>query len=212
MLRPVQITVIGSGAIGGTVGAHLVRSGHDVLFCDTDEAHVAAINAHGLRIEGPVEAFTVPARAVLPQDLPPVIDRAVLAVKSHHTAAAAELLRDRLADDGYVLSLQNGLTAEAISAAVGPGRVLVGFVNFGADYLEPGVVLQGNVAAFRVGEPPGRSRTGSARSWPPSRGRRPPTTSPATCGPRRLTAPCCSPPPSRTCRSPTRSETLATGR
>jgi 2-dehydropantoate 2-reductase len=155
MLRPVQITVIGSGAIGGTVGAHLVRSGHDVLFCDTDEAHVAAINAHGLRIEGPVEAFTVPARAVLPQDLPPVIDRAVLAVKSHHTAAAAELLRDRLADDGYVLSLQNGLTAEAISAAVGPGRVLVGFVNFGADYLEPGVVLQGNVAAFRVGEPEG---------------------------------------------------------
>ncbi|MCY7374225.1 MAG: hypothetical protein LH461_11110 [Spirochaetaceae bacterium] len=149
------MTVIGAGAIGGTVGAHLLRSGHEVLLCDVDAAHVAAINAHGLRIEGPVEQFTVPARAVLPEDLPPVVERAIIAVKSHHTASAAQLLRDRLAPDGYVLSLQNGLTSDAIAAEVGAERVVVGFVNFGADYLEPGVVLQGNVATFRVGEPAG---------------------------------------------------------
>lgn len=150
-----QITVVGAGAIGGTVGAHLLRDGQDVLFCDVDPAHVAAINAHGLRVTGPVADFTVPARAVLPDDLPPVIERAVIAVKSHHTASAAALLRDRLAPDGFVLSLQNGLTADAIVAEVGASRVLVGFVNFGADYLEPGVVMQGNVATFRVGEPAG---------------------------------------------------------
>jgi len=155
MLRCMQVTVIGSGAIGGTIGAHLVRAGHDVLFCDADPAHVAAMNAQGLRIEGPVEAFTVPARAVLPDQLPPVVHRAILAVKSHHTAAAAGLLRDRLAPGGYVLSLQNGFTTDAIAAVVGPGRVVVGFVNFGADYLEPGVVLQGNVATFRIGEAAG---------------------------------------------------------
>lgn len=150
-----QITVIGAGAIGGTVGAHLLRDGHDVLLCDADAAHVAAINAHGLRIRGPVEEFTVTARAVLPEDLPPTIERAIIAVKSHHTASAARLLRDRLTPDGYVLSLQNGLTADAISAEVGAARVVVGFINFGADYIEPGVVLQGNVATFRVGEPAG---------------------------------------------------------
>lgn len=150
-----QISVIGAGAIGGTVGAHLQRDGHDVLLCDTDAAHVAAINARGLRITGPVEEFTVTVRAVLPEDLPPTIERAIIAVKSHHTASAARLLRDRLAPDGYVLSLQNGLTADAISAEVGAARVVVGFVNFGADYIEPGVVLQGNVATLRVGEPAG---------------------------------------------------------
>ncbi len=155
MLRLVQFTVIGSGAIGGTVGAYLVRDGHDVLFCDIDPAHVAAVNANGLRIEGPVDAFTVPAHAVVPDDLPPVVEHAIIAVKSQHTAAAAGLLPERLADDGYVLSLQNGLTADAIAAEVGAERVVVGFVNFGADYLEPGVVLQGNIAAFRVGEPAG---------------------------------------------------------
>ncbi len=150
-----QITVIGSGAIGGTVGAHLVRDGHDVLFCDADADHVAAINARGLQVVGPVDSFTVPARAVGPGDLPPVVERAIIAVKSHHTSSAARLLRDRLAPDGYVLSLQNGLTTDAIAAEVGSERVVVGFVNFGADYLEPGVISQGNVATVRIGEPAG---------------------------------------------------------
>ena len=36
--------VVGAGAIGGTVGARLVRAGRSVLFCDADAEHVAAIN------------------------------------------------------------------------------------------------------------------------------------------------------------------------
>ena len=85
-----QLTIIGAGAIGGTIGAHLIRDGHDILLCDADPAHVAAINERGLEICGPVENFTVQARAVLPDDLPASLLRAAIAVKSHHTAAAAE--------------------------------------------------------------------------------------------------------------------------
>jgi len=151
----VQLTIIGAGAIGGTIGAHLIRDGHDVLLCDADPAHVEAINRRGLSICGPVENFTVQARAVLPDGLPATLPRAAVATKSHHTAAAAELLRGRLAPDGYVVSFQNGLTTETLSAAVGPGRVLAAFVNFGADWLEPGLIMQGNVGTFRVGEPGG---------------------------------------------------------
>jgi ketopantoate reductase len=54
----VRFVVVGAGAIGGTVGARLVRDGHDVLFCDADAEHVAAMNDHGLVIEGPVEELT----------------------------------------------------------------------------------------------------------------------------------------------------------
>jgi 2-dehydropantoate 2-reductase len=150
-----QLTIIGVGAIGGTIGAHLIRAGHDVLLCDADPAHVEAINRRGLSICGPVENFTVPARAVLPDDLPATVARAAVATKSHHTAAAAELLRGRLAPDGYVVSFQNGLTTGTLSAAVGPERVLASFVNFGADWLEPGLIMQGNIGTFRVGEPAG---------------------------------------------------------
>jgi 2-dehydropantoate 2-reductase len=150
-----QLTIIGAGAIGGTIGAHLIRNGHDVLLCDADPAHVEAINRRGLSICGPVENFTVQARAVLPDGLPARMPRAAVAVKRHHTPAAAELLRGRLAPDGYVVSLQNGLTTGTLSAAVGPGRVLAAFVNFGADWLEPGLIMQGNVGTVRVGEPAG---------------------------------------------------------
>jgi 2-dehydropantoate 2-reductase len=150
-----QLTIIGAGAIGGTIGAHLIRDGHDVLLCDADPAHVEAINRSGLSICGPVENFTVQARAVLPDGLPATLARAAVATKSHHTAAAAELLRGRLAHDGYVVSFQNGLTTGTLAAVVGPDRVLASFVNFGADWLEPGLIMQGNVGTFRVGEPGG---------------------------------------------------------
>ena len=150
-----QLTIIGAGAIGGTIGAHLIRDGHDILFCDADAAHVDAINQRGLTICGPVENFTVQARAVLPDALPSKLTRAAVAVKSHHTAAAAELLRGRLDPDGYVVSFQNGLNTDTLAAVVGPSRVIASFVNFGADLLEPGRIMQGNVGTFRVGEPGG---------------------------------------------------------
>jgi 2-dehydropantoate 2-reductase len=148
----VQLTIVGSGAIGGTIAAHMIRSGHDVLLCDVDPEQVDAINRDGITIEGPVENFHVAARAVLPADLPDSLERVAVAVKSHHTAQAAELLRGRLVDDGYVVSFQNGLTADALTAVVGPDRLIVSFVNFGADVLGPGRIMQGNIGTFRVGE------------------------------------------------------------
>jgi len=148
----VKLTIIGAGAIGGTLGAHLFRAGHDVTLCDADEAYVAAIRSHGLTIEGPVEQFTVPIPALTPSELPDSIEHAIVAVKSLHSVSAAELLRDRLTPDGYVLTVQNGLTADAMISAVGADRVISSFVNFGADVLGPGRILQGNVATFRVGE------------------------------------------------------------
>jgi 2-dehydropantoate 2-reductase len=148
-----QFTVIGAGAIGGTVGAHLARAGHDVLFCDADADHVVAMNRDGLHVTGPVNDFVVPAKAVTPDQLPDTLDGTVLlAVKSQHTASAVQALRGRLAPDAVVVSLQNGLTSDKIVPVVGDGRLLVCFVNFGADYVAPGEVVQGNVGTFRIGE------------------------------------------------------------
>jgi 2-dehydropantoate 2-reductase len=152
----VRYLVLGCGAIGGTVAAGLVRDGHDVLVSDADPAVVAAVNDRGLRIEGPVEQFTARLPAVLPADLPGQIDGPVLlAVKSHHTAAAAAVLAGRLRGDSCVVSLQNGLNAPVIAEVVGPARVVEAFVNFGADVTEPGVILRGNRATFVIGEPDG---------------------------------------------------------
>lgn len=135
------------------MAAGLVRDGHEVLVSDVDPAVVDAVAARGLRIEGPVENFTVAVPATAPDALPPKLDGPVLiAVKAQHTADAAAVLAGRLVGDGYVVSLQNGLNAGILAAAVGAGRVVEACVNFGADALEPGVVLRGNRATFVVGE------------------------------------------------------------
>ncbi len=156
-VRAVRYVVLGCGAIGGTVAAGLARDGHDVLVSDADPAVVSAVNSVGLRIEGPVEQFTAHPRAVAPADLPDRIDGPVLlAVKAQHTAAAATALAGRLHGTAFVVSLQNGLPSAALAAAVGPERVVEAVVNFGADVLEPGVVMRGNRATFMIGELAGR--------------------------------------------------------
>src|ERR1051325_11949866 len=103
-----EYVVVGAGAIGGTIGARLARGGHDVLLCDADADHVAAINQQGLTIEGPVEEFTAHPPAVSPDRLPDGLDAVLLAVKTQHTKTALDAIAPRLAPGGFVVSLQNG--------------------------------------------------------------------------------------------------------
>jgi 2-dehydropantoate 2-reductase len=148
------ILIWGAGAIGGTVGAHLVRARHAVVFVDVVAEHVAAIAdpARGLVIEGPVAQMKVVAPAFTPGAVQGVYRRVFLCVKTHDTEAACRQLLPHLAPDGYVLSLQNGLCERSIAEVCGPARTMGAFVNFGADWLEPGRILYGNRGAVVVGE------------------------------------------------------------
>ena len=146
------ILIWGTGAIGGTLGAYLIRAGQDVTFVDVVPEHVAAINESGLRIEGPIDTFTVKAKAFLPADLQGTWKRIFLAVKAQHTADAVRSLKPHLAEDGYVLSLQNGLCELIIQEHVGRNRTVGAFINYGSDWLEPGKILYSNPGAFVIGE------------------------------------------------------------
>jgi 2-dehydropantoate 2-reductase len=152
----VEYVVVGAGAIGGTIGGRLARDGHDVLLCDADPAHVAAVNERGLSVEGPLEQFTVRVPAVAPEQLPDRLGAVLLAVKAQHTRDALAAIEPRLAPDGYVVSLQNGINEPAIVAAIGAGRTVGAFVNFGADYLAPGRIFLAGRGALYVGELDGR--------------------------------------------------------
>src|SRR5215210_2762713 len=151
-----EYVIVGAGAIGGTIGARLARDGHDVLLCDADAEHVAAINRHGLAIEGPVDQFTADAPAVLPDRLPDGLNAVLLAVKAQHTEAALDAIAPRLARNGFVVSLQNGVNEPLIAARVGEQRTVGAFVNFGADWVAPGRIFLGGRGALYVGELDGR--------------------------------------------------------
>src|SRR5581483_1958491 len=149
---PSRFLIWGSGAIGGTLGAYLARAGDDVTFVDTCVEHVDSIAAGGLRITGPIDEFTVRAPAFAPHSLTGTWDVIVLATKAHHTDVAVRALRPHLTARGCVVSAQNGLNELAIAEVVGAERTVGAFVNFGADYLEPGVVHYGGRGAVVVGE------------------------------------------------------------
>ena len=151
-----KFLIWGAGAIGGTIGAHLARAGHDITLVDRAQDHVAAMNTAGLRIEGPLAEFSVRVPTFTPDALEGEFEHVVLSVKAQDTEAAARALTKHLSARGYVVSAQNGLNELVIKAIVGDARTMGCFVNFGADYLEPGVIQYAGRGAVVLGEIDGR--------------------------------------------------------
>ena len=158
MAPPTRCLVWGAGAIGGTLGAYLARAGHDITLVDAATDHVDAINANGLCITGPIAEFTVRLTARPPARLTGSWDTIILATKAQHTEAAARALLPHLTPAGCVVSAQNGLNELTIARVVGEERTVGAFVNFGADYLEPGSILYGGRGTVMVGEGFGAER------------------------------------------------------
>lgn len=123
---------------------------------DRAEEHVAAINSVGLRIEGPLTQFVSRIPSVTPEMVSDEFEHVVLAVKAQDTEAATRALAPHLHPEGYVVSAQNGLNELIIKSIVGEARTMGCFVNFGADYLEPGVIQYAGRGAVVLGEIDGR--------------------------------------------------------
>ncbi len=151
-----RFLVWGAGAIGGAMAARLARAGHDITLVDVDREHVAAVNRSGLTITGPVAQLTQRIPAFTPDGISGTWDAIILATKAHHTDAATRALLPHLASGGCVISAQNGLNELTIADIAGAERTVGAFVNFGADYIEPGVIHLGGRGAVVVGEVDGR--------------------------------------------------------
>ena len=152
------ILIWGAGAIGGVLGAYWARAGLPVQMVDIVAEHATACSTTGLNISGPVEQFRQVVPCVTPQELRGTFGIIVLAVKAQATEAAMAMLLPHLAPDGFVLSAQNGLNELTIARLAGAERTMGCFVNYGADWLEPGEILFGNRAAVVVGEVDGSIR------------------------------------------------------
>jgi 2-dehydropantoate 2-reductase len=148
---PLSFTVVGAGAIGGTVGAHLAKAGLAVRFVDADTHHLEAMRSLGLRIDAYSGPFVVPVEASSPESVDWPLDVVLLAVKAQHTVPALDGIASRLGTGSTVVSLQNGLNEPVIAAAVGADRTLGAMVNFAADIVEPGVIKFYAPGALKLG-------------------------------------------------------------
>ena len=132
--------IAGAGAIGSILGGMLHGLGHDVTLLGR-LTHLDAIARDGLRISGLLgdRVVTGIRLADSPARLAGRFDLILCAVKSYDTETLAEALADRLAEDGIIVSMQNGLgNIDTLIERFGPGRVLGARVIFGAEMPAPG--------------------------------------------------------------------------
>lgn len=136
-----RICVVGCGAIGSLVAAHLGRlPGVEVWVFDVSAAVVQAISQDGLRLAGTAAPVSRASQVQARSDgarIPPC-QLGIVAVKSQHTAAAMAATVD-VFRDAAVCSLQNGIGNEEVIARYVP-RVIRGTTIVAGHVPEPGVV------------------------------------------------------------------------
>ena len=144
-----NVLIIGAGAIGCLVGSKLALSGQRVTLAGR-ASFVEQVRARGMQLSDETGTHTVrnvrPTAGVLEAYIrsETAFDLAILTVKSYDTAAAAEELRQALADTGApppaLLSIQNGVGNEEILAQAIAAPVLAGSITTPVSVEGPGII------------------------------------------------------------------------
>ncbi len=150
----VRICIIGAGAIGGVTAAFMAKAGFDVTLV-TKHPEIAAIsNGEGLHITGVKgeERIRVPAVAAI-SELSGTYQLCLIATKAYYMPECARRVLPRLAEDALVVSMQNGICTDALSAVVGGHRTVGCVIGFGATMKGPGELEMTSTGEFVIGLP-----------------------------------------------------------
>ncbi|HSE01229.1 MAG TPA: 2-dehydropantoate 2-reductase [Burkholderiales bacterium] len=153
-----KIAMMGSGGVGGLIGARLAHAGCDVSFIARG-AHLAAMREHGLKLESQVE--NVRLRTVQVTDDPATlgqVDIVIFSVKLWDTDSAARQILPLIGPETGVISLQNGVVKDDILRPIIGEKALMGGVAYmGTAISRPGVIQHtGTMQRVVFGEYSGR--------------------------------------------------------
>ncbi|MBM3559692.1 MAG: hypothetical protein FJX53_07440 [Alphaproteobacteria bacterium] len=138
-----KIAVFGSGANGSSIGLDLTQAGLDVVLIDQWPAHVEAMRANGLTVHLEGKELHAAVRAYHLCDLATFthkFDIVLMLFKAYDSRWVARLIEPYLAEDGLLVGVQNGMSAETIAEIVGPSRTLGCVIEVGSELWEPGIV------------------------------------------------------------------------
>lgn len=122
-----KIAVLGTGANGSCVAADLTNAGLDVVLVDQWPAHIEAMRANGLHVtlrQGEIHAKVRAYHLCELASMRQTFDMVFLVTKAYDTRWHAELIKPYLKEDGFLIGLQNGMTAGIIADVVGNSRTL----------------------------------------------------------------------------------------
>ena len=147
-----EILIIGTGALAVLFAARLSQAGQDITLLGTWPDGLKALDQSGARLvdtDGKEQRFLVRVTDD-PQDCRGV-KYAIVLVKSWQTERAADQLANCLAEDGFALTLQNGLgNREILANKLGSGRVVLRTTTIGGTLLGPGLVKAGGEGLLSI--------------------------------------------------------------
>ena len=148
-MAELDFAILGAGAIGSILGAHLARAGHRVAMLARG-TRATYLEQHGLVIRGLAE-FTAAVRTLRDPRALHGAGTLIVAIKTPGTAAALAPLRRAQFD--VTLSIQNGpLKNELLAAAFGAESVLGALADTSGELLSSGEVLFTRNVCVYVGE------------------------------------------------------------
>lgn len=133
-----RVAIYGAGSLGTILGAYISRGGEKIELINRNKAHVEALQTQGAHIIGTVQ-FTQPVVAYTPAEMSGKYDIVFLMTKQQHNAEVVAMLKDFLAEDGVLVTFQNGLPELQIADIIGEERVLGCTVAWGATMQRAGV-------------------------------------------------------------------------
>jgi len=138
-----RISIVGAGGIGCIYGAALAKAGAEVVFIARG-AHLAAMQANGLRIEGD-RGETVLDKVQATDDPASIgtVDYAIFCVKLWDVESAGAAIKPMVGPQTAVIPQQNGVDAhERLIPILGREAVLGGTAWVTGSIVAPGVVRQ----------------------------------------------------------------------
>ena len=133
-----RTAIYGAGSLGTILGAYITKNGGQVDLINRNKEHIAALREKGAQVVGTVN-FTQPVTAYLPEEMEGKYDIIFLMTKQQHNAEVVAMLKEFLADDGVIVTLQNGIPELQIGEIVGDNRTLGCTVAWGATMKGGGV-------------------------------------------------------------------------
>ncbi len=129
--------IYGAGSLGTILGAFITRNGGSIELVNHNKAHVQALRQNGAHVTGTVD-FVQSVTALTPDEISGTYDVIFLMTKQLRNAEVVTFLKPFLAEDGVIVTLQNGLPEPGIADIIGEERVLGCTVAWGATMKGPG--------------------------------------------------------------------------
>ncbi|MBQ4063254.1 MAG: 2-dehydropantoate 2-reductase [Bacteroidaceae bacterium] len=133
-----RAAIYGAGSLGTILGAYITKNGGKIELINRNKEHIEALQKKGAKVIGTVE-FSQPVKAYTPAEMSGAYDIIFLMTKQQQNSEVVNYIKEYLAPDGVIVTLQNGIPEIEIGEIVGEERVLGCTVAWGATMKEAGV-------------------------------------------------------------------------